>query len=83
LSEWGIDTEEPIGTLITPASPEELALVIHAHPDSDFLIPVRYRKAVEEAAQASHEIVEAPEHFFLLSRQGAARAAPPAWSCKL
>jgi hypothetical protein len=84
LSEWGMDTEEPIGTLITPASPEELAQMIRAHPDSDFLVPSRYRNAVAEAAQASHELVEVPEHFFLLSRQGpTARATAPAWSCRL
>ena len=84
LREGGIETEEPIGTLIAPASPEELAQVIRAHPDSDFLVPARYRNAVEEAARASHEVVEAPEHFFLLSRQGAAaRATAPEWSCRL
>jgi hypothetical protein len=84
LREWGIETEEPIGTLIAPASPEELAQIIRSHPDSDFLVPSRYRNAVEEAARASHEVVEAPEHFFLLSRQGAAaRATAPEWSCRL
>jgi hypothetical protein len=84
LREWGIETEEPIGTLIAPASPEELAQIIRSHPDSDFLVPARYRNAVEEAARASHEVVEAPEHFFLLSRQGAAaRATAPEWSCRL
>jgi hypothetical protein len=83
LSEWGIDSAEPIGTLITPASPEELAQMIRAHPDSDFLAPARYRNAVEAAARANHEIVEAPEHFFLLSRQGTGQTASPAWSCRL
>jgi hypothetical protein len=83
LRQWGIDSEEPIGTLITAASPEELAQMIRAHPDSDFLVPARYRSAVEEAAHANHEIVEAPEHFFLLSRQRTARAGAPAWSCRM
>jgi hypothetical protein len=82
LREWGLDSGEPIGTLILAGSPEELARTIRAHPSSDFLLPERYRAAVEQAAQAGHQLIEASEgHVFLLSREARPRAAPPAWSC--
>jgi hypothetical protein len=84
LREWGLDSGEPIGTLILAASPEELARTIRAHPASDFLLPQQYRAAVEAAALATHQLVEAgADHFFLLSREARPRAAPPAWSCGL
>jgi hypothetical protein len=84
LREWGLDSGEPIGTLILAGSPEELARTIRAHPASDFLLPQQYRAAVEQAARPAHQLVEAPEnHFFLLSKEARPRAAPPAWSCRL
>ena len=84
LREWGLDSSEPIGTLILAGSPEELARMIRAHPASDFLLPQQYRAAVEAAAGQTHALVEAGEdHFFLLSRETRLRAAPPAWSCCL
>ncbi len=83
LSEWGIDSDAPIGTLITPASPVELAQMIRAHPDSDFLLPVKYRGGVEAAAQGGHDIVEAPGHIFLLSRHAPGQSSPREWSCRL
>jgi hypothetical protein len=84
LRDWGLDSGEPIGTLILAGSPEELAQMIRAHPASDFLLPQQYRAAVEPAAQPTHQLVEAAaSHFFLLSREARQRAAPPAWSCGL
>jgi hypothetical protein len=83
LSEWGIQSDEPIATVITATTPEELAQMIRAHPGSDFLIPAYLRQAIELAAPATREVVEAPGYFFLLSRQESGRAAPPAWSCRL
>ena len=84
LREWGLDSGEPIGTLILAGSPEELARTIRAHPASDFLLLKQYRAAVEAAAAETHQLVEAGEnHFFLLSKEGRPRAAPPAWSCRL
>jgi hypothetical protein len=84
LREWGLDSGEPIGTLILAASPEELARTIRAHPSSDFLLSQQYRAAVEPAAEPAHRLVEASgNHFFLLSRAARPRAAPPAWSCRM
>jgi hypothetical protein len=84
LREWGLDSGEAIGTLILAGSPEELAWTIGAHPGSDFLLPEQYRAAVEQAARATHQLVEAGgNHFFLLSREARPRSAPPGWSCGL
>jgi len=83
LREWGLDSEEPIGTLIVAATPEELARLVRLHPASDFLVPNRYRQALDAMAQPEHELVEVRDHFFALSRNGQVRNAPPAWSCRL
>ena len=83
LSEWGIHSDEPIGTVITVGSAEELAQMIQAHPDTDFLLPDRNRQAVEEATRPTHELVPGAGHFFLLSRRDASRSGQPAWSCRL
>ena len=84
LREWGLDSGDPIGTLILAGSPEELARTIRTHPASDFLLPQQYRAAVEAAAGQTHQVVEAGgNHFFLLSKEARARAARPGWSCCL
>lgn len=80
LREWGIESGEPIGTLIVAHSTEEMATVIAAHPQSDFLVPDSYRVV---AGTASHVLTRAGAgHFFLLSRR-ALPGTPPEWSCHL
>jgi hypothetical protein len=83
LREWGLDSGEAIGTLIVAATPEELGQIIRLHPASDFLVPNRYRRAVDAEARPGHEMVVVLDHFFLLARNGQVRNAPPAWSCRL
>ncbi len=79
LREWGLDSAAPIGTLIAPSTPGELAEISVAHPESDFLVPGRFRAAIGN--DAGHEVREAaPGHFLLLSRK-AIRGSTPAWSC--
>ncbi len=81
LREWSLDSGAPIGTLITARTGEDLAALIGAHPDSDFLIPGAYRNAVQSAPQ---EIIgEAADYLLLLSRTPLAPTAPPAWSCRM
>jgi hypothetical protein len=81
LREWSLDSGAPIGTLITARTGEDLAALIAAHPDSDFLIPGAYRNAVGSAPQ---EVVEgAADYLLLLSRTPVAPTAPPAWSCRM
>jgi len=82
LREWGLNSGEPIATLIVIRSTEELAAVVRAHPGSDFFLPFQYRAAVEGASP--HELVWASaDYFLLLSRKTLARPAPPAWGCRL
>jgi hypothetical protein len=80
LHEWGLDSAEPVGTVVFVHSPEELALIIASHPDSDFLLPEPHRAAVD---QSTHDAVRvSPDYTLLLSRH--ALPAPAArWSCRL
>ncbi|HUK19829.1 MAG TPA: glycosyltransferase family 39 protein [Bryobacteraceae bacterium] len=62
------------------SSAAELSELVRALPQSDFLIPGRYRAA----ADAAHRLVEAfPDHCFLLARASAPRPQPPAWTCRM
>jgi len=80
LREWGLDSAEPIGTLILAKSTDELAQIIQAHPESDFLLPRR----IGSLAPSAHQRVQAGYHIFLLSRQVlATHPVEPAWSCRL
>jgi hypothetical protein len=82
LREWGLDSSEPIGTLIVVQSAEELAGVARAHPASDFFLPLKYRAAV--AGVAPQELIGvSTDYFLLLSRETWPRPAPPAWRCRL
>jgi len=82
LREWGLNSSEPIGTLIVAHSAGELANVVRAHPASDFFLPMKYRAAVEGAAP--QELVGVSvDYFLLLSREVRARQAPQAWGCRL
>jgi hypothetical protein len=79
LHDWGIDSSAPIGTLIIARSVPELSSIVQAHPDSDFLLPERYRAAV--AGDTSHLPIDAaPDHVFLLSRTPL-RGPVRKWSC--
>ncbi len=80
LREWGLDSAEPIGTLILAQSVDELAQVIQAHPESDFFLPRSYHSP----AQFTHQTIDAGDHVFLFSRQGYPhQAIQPAWPCGL
>jgi hypothetical protein len=79
LRQWGINSSEPLATLIALRSPEELGALVLSRPDSDFVMHARYRNAV---AQAPHLFVPAGlNHFFLIARNRLERASPPAWTC--
>jgi hypothetical protein len=81
LREWGLDSGAPIATLIVARTEADLAALILAHPESDFLITGAYRHAVESDP---HEVIGAvADHLLLLSRTPLARASPPAWSCRM
>jgi hypothetical protein len=78
LREWSLDSGEAIATLIVARSAADLTELVREHPESDFLIPGSYRKAVESAPQ---EVIGAADYLLLLARTPQARAFPPAWSC--
>lgn len=83
LKEWGLDSGDPIASLILVPSPARLSETIATHPEADFLIPDRYRAAIDAAA-ATHQLVPAgPAHWLLLSRQVRPCLARPGWSCGL
>ena len=80
LRQWGLDSTRPVATLIRIPSEAELAEVVRAHPDSDFLLPDRYRGA----ADAAHVLVEAvPDHCLLLARTSTPRNQRPPWTCRM
>jgi Dolichyl-phosphate-mannose-protein mannosyltransferase len=81
LSEWSLDSAAPIATLITAHSTADLAALVRAHPESDFLIPGAYRSAMESAPQ--EVIGAAADYLLLLSRTPMQRKSPPAWSCRM
>ena len=76
---WSLDSDDAIATLIVARSAADLTALVRAHPDSDFLIPGTYRKAVESAPQ--EVIGAAADYLLLLSRTPQARNSPPAWNC--
>jgi len=80
LRQWGLDSSEPVGTVVFAASPEEVAAIVAAHPESDFFFPAGHRAA---ASSATHEAVTvSPDYVLLLSRH--ALPTPAArWSCQL
>ncbi|MCX6632113.1 MAG: glycosyltransferase family 39 protein [Candidatus Solibacter sp.] len=81
LRGWGLDSGAPVATLITARTVADLTALVRAHPESDFLIPAIYRKAVESAPQ---ELVGAAAgYLLLLSRAPLGRTSPPAWSCRM
>jgi hypothetical protein len=54
LGEWKLDSDEPIATAIVARSREEVARLIAARPETDFLLPEGYRStAPGHAAGAS------------------------------
>jgi hypothetical protein len=81
LREWGLDSGAPIATLITARTEAELAALVRAHPESDFLITGAYRDAVKSAPQ--EPINATADYVLLLSRTPVGRASAPAWSCRM
>jgi hypothetical protein len=86
LHEWGLDSEESVGTVVFAVSPEEVALIVAAHPDSDFFVAQALLPAVSKLLStplAAHDAVTvSPDYSLLLSRH--ALPAPAArWTCRL
>ena len=83
LRGWGLDSSEPIGTVVLASAPAELAGMVAAHPETDFLVPERFYAAVAHTAAFTHDLVTvSPDRFFLLSRR-ALPAPPRRWTSRL
>jgi len=80
LREWGMDSTDAVGTVVFVSSPAELAAVVAAHPDSDFLLPARDR--VVAGSPAHIPVRVGPEYLLLLARL-ALPATRAKWSCRL
>jgi 4-amino-4-deoxy-L-arabinose transferase-like glycosyltransferase len=82
LREWGVDSSEPIGSLIIARSADEVAEIIRKHPRTDFFLPEYLHPAVLDVRE-THDEWTRGDHFFLLARDRETRTAPPAWSCEM
>jgi hypothetical protein len=83
LREWGLDSAEPIGSVVFTATDEDIARLVRAHPESDFLLPERYWRVLAPVAPLNHEMVEpSPDRILLLSRR-VVPARPHPWTCRL
>jgi len=76
LSDWGLDSPEPIGTTITVHALSELTAVLRARADSDFYLPTYWEKSLGDSEQGFQRIQYSPERVFLLSRTAGARKEP-------
>jgi hypothetical protein len=60
------------------ASPAEIAAMVAAHPESDFLMPAK-----DAASFATHDAVKASEDSVLLLSRRTMASTGPRWSCRL
>lgn len=69
LRAWGLDSDEPIASVIVARSTQEILGIILTHPQSDFFLPEELRSALEPRTGATHRLVRAsPQKCFLLAR---------------
>jgi len=81
LQEWGLNSGIAIGSVIFYSTPEQVAEMIRAHPQSDFFLPDKYLPLAGQGD--THQVVPAgADHFFLLSRQSIG-AGVRKWTCRL
>jgi 4-amino-4-deoxy-L-arabinose transferase-like glycosyltransferase len=68
LRAWGLDSDDPIATVIVARNDAEVASMVHSHPETDFYLPANLDTALR-AAQDTHVYVPAsPGRFFLLAK---------------
>src|SRR5262249_21932139 len=71
LRAWGLDSVEPVGTVILPQSREDVGLMLRSHPESDFLVPEQYRPSSGPMAEGQHHSTPAiAGYFFPLASAG-------------
>ena len=79
LRDWGLNSAEPVGTVIVLRTPEEIGRVIRSRPGADFYLPAEWVDLAGDATR-THEVVGySASRVFLLCReclQGRAADAP-------
>ena len=72
LRQWGLDSPEPLATVILARDSNEVARVVAAHPESDFLVPARL--GLEAPA---HSVIAEGDKLLLLSERPGKANSPP------
>ncbi|PWT99302.1 MAG: hypothetical protein C5B51_27440 [Terriglobia bacterium] len=77
LQEWGLDSVEPVATVVVANSAAEVVHMISTHPQSDFYLPEDFLGQLPDTVNATHSISPfAGRRFFLLARDSRYSARP-------
>jgi hypothetical protein len=76
LRAWGLNSPEPVGSMIVLRTPSEIAKIIHASPARDFYLPASWAAPVADIAQTHDVVRSAAGKIFLLSRSARPRPIP-------
>jgi hypothetical protein len=68
LRAWGMDTVEPVASVILLSDPSQLAAVVASRPGSDFYIPAAWGVAFPEIGPAHQSFQYSGDRLFLLSK---------------
>ncbi|MEK7403540.1 MAG: glycosyltransferase family 39 protein [Acidobacteriota bacterium] len=83
LKAWSLDSDEPLATVVTFRSPEEVARLVRAHPQSDFLLPGQILPRLD-GVETTHQVIRvSAARVLLLSRAVADRSRHRPASCRL
>jgi 4-amino-4-deoxy-L-arabinose transferase-like glycosyltransferase len=76
LRQWGLDSTEPVGSMIMLRSSREVGAIVRSKPGSDFYLPSGWEGPDSDVTQ-THEIVRSSANrIFLLSRTAQFRNRP-------
>ena len=68
LHMWGLDSEEPVGSVVTVAKPSEVADIVRSRRDTDFYLPSSWNIGIKDI-DSTYEVVQySTTRLFLLSR---------------
>ena len=81
LRAWGLDSTRAVATGLPAHDIAELAEIVRAHPESDFLVSRAILPDAEHTV--SHRVVFANGDFTLLESKLAMGSEKPAWSCEM
>ncbi|MGI8743734.1 MAG: ArnT family glycosyltransferase [Bryobacteraceae bacterium] len=81
LRAWGMNSTEALGTGISAPTTDDLAAVVLAHPESDFLVSPQIARLLA-GRQPQTMLVNNPNFVLLQSKMAQARVSP-SWTCNL